>query len=182
MTVELAQQAFEHWTPFEDPSEELVGALNDSLQQPTAQWDELYRRAVHAFNAESDGFWIEYAIKYASRASNPATAVAYLEHIVTHAGRYAALGGLFGAAVTRLGMVAPYPSAVLGTLMTTPPSGDDEVDATLDLARPAAFGAYVMTGTDFETGLNAGRQVRAAGTRPSVEQAEQLIRQWKAAH
>ncbi|MDP9765396.1 hypothetical protein [Deinococcus enclensis] len=63
--------------------------------------------------------------------------------------------------------------------MLRPNTGEEWADFDLVFARAAAFGAYVMTATTFDHGLNAGRQVKASGRRPTRGDAEALIRAWQ---
>ncbi|THF69932.1 hypothetical protein E7T06_09820 [Deinococcus sp. Arct2-2] len=156
----------------------MITALEVCLDEPNTELDTLFRDVVYAFNEASDGFWINYAIQYAPQAKEPETALEYLEYIVGHPELYGVLGGRFSAAASTLGKVAPYPNAALRQLMTQPETGNEEADFDVQYARAAAFGAYVMTATSFEYGLEAGRAIRDKGEQPTLEKAEALIRAW----
>lgn len=178
MNSDELRAAFGAWMPFEDASPKLTAALEACLAHPSTELDTFFSDVVYAFNEESDGFWINYAIKYAPRAQNPALALNYLEHIVMHPEIYIDLAGLFGSAATYLGSLASYPNRALCQLMTAPDLGNEENDFILQHARASAFGAYVMTATTFDYGLAAGRAMRARGEQPTLEKADALIRAW----
>ncbi|MFC4426800.1 hypothetical protein [Deinococcus navajonensis] len=182
MTTERAEGSWKNWIPFSEPEEALITDLEASLRFPNTTWDEFYHDVIRSFHEDSDFFWIGYAIKYSSRAIDKAGAAADLEWILNHPETYGVLGGLFGSAASYLGLIAAYPNQTLLTLMQAPDRGDEDIDAVLEFARAAAFGAYVATATDFDFGMRAGRQVKASGRRPTPEQAEKLIRQWREQH
>ena len=182
MNIQELRHAFKQWRPFEEASPELLAALEHSLQHPSAELDVFFSEVVYAFDAESDIFWINYAIKYSPRAQNPALALKYLEHIVMHPEIYIDLAGLFGSAATSLGRLAAYPNRALGQLITAADLGNEESDFVLQHARASAFGAYIMTATTFDYGLEAGRAMRDSGEQPTLERAEALIRDWPGSH
>lgn len=182
MTIERARRSWEHWIPFGKPEDALVADLEMSLSHPEKKWDELYHDVIRSFDEDSDFFWIGYAIKYASRAIDKQRAAEDLEWILNHPERYGVLGGLFGSAASYLGLIASYPNAALLNLMQAPDTGDEDIDDVLQFARAAAFGAYITTATNFDFGINAGRQAKSSDQRPSPEQAERLIRQWREQH
>jgi hypothetical protein len=178
MNIQELRTAFERWTPFEEAPPALITALEASLDEPSTELDTLFRDVVYAFNEASDGFWINYAIKYSRQAQNPELALQYLEHIVRHPEIYIDLAGLFGSAATYLGCLAAYPNRALGQLITAADLGNEESDFILQHARASAFGAYIMTATTFDYGLTAGRAIRDRGEQPTLERAEALIRAW----
>lgn len=180
MNFTQIQQTYSHWSPFQDPEPELVAALEESLESPDEAWDRLYEQAVDDFDDTADGFWIEYAIKYFARTKDVRRGTTCLERILNNPDRYAVLGGMFSAAASYLGKIATYPNAVLRKMMETADTGNEARDFDLQYARAAAFGGYVMTATSFDYGLNAGRAILAEGRKPTVEEAEKLIRDWQA--
>lgn len=180
--IEFATQEWKHWIAFSDPSQKLVDVLEDSLRHPNAEWDAFHHEVIHSFDEDSDLFWINYAIKYTARAVNQAQAIADLEHILGNVERYAPLSGLLGSAARYLGMIANYPNETLAQVMQTPDTGDQEIDDVLSFTRPAALGAFVSTATDVEYGLNVSRQAKAHGRRPTLDEAERLIREWRNQH
>ena len=93
-------------------------------------------------------------------------------HVLDHPERYAVLSGVYGAAASYLGSIAPYPNKALLRLMLRPDCGNEEMDDVLRFARAAAFGAYGMTATTIDHGFQAGRAVKASGRRPTREEAE----------
>ena len=180
--LEKCRRIWTYWLPFSEPEGSLLADLDASLLQPDRQWDEFYHDVIHSFDKESDFFWIGYAIKYASRTVDKQGAVNDLEWILGHPERYGVLGGLFSAAASYLGLIASYPNTALLNLMQATDTGDEDIDDVLQFARAAAFGAYVTTATDFDFGMNAGRQAKFSAERPSLEQAERLIWQWREQH
>lgn len=171
--------AWATWVPFSDPDPDLDAELEAALLHPSPTWDAFFHEVIHAFDETSDGHWIEYALRYASRATDRTQAIRDLEHVLDHPERYLVLGGPYSAAASHLGRIAPYPNEALLRLMLRPNTGEEWTDFDLVFARAAAFGAYVMTATTFDHGLNAGRQVKASGRRPTREDAEALIRAWQ---
>lgn len=171
--------AWATWAPFSDPAPDLDAELEAALLHPSPTWDAFFHEVIHAFDETSDGHWIEYALRYASRATDRTQAIQDLEHVLDHPDRYLVLGGLYSAAASHLGRIAPYPNEALLRLMRRPDCGDEEMDAVLRFSRAAAFGAYVMTATTFDHGLNAGRQVMASGRRPTRQDADALVRAWQ---
>lgn len=171
-----------YWVPFSKPEGSLLADLDASLLQPDKQWDALYHDVIHSFDKDSDFFWIGYAIQCSSRAVDKQGAVNDLEWILGHPERYGVLGGLFGSAASYLGLIASYPNTALLNLMQAPDMGDEDIDDVLQFARAAAFGAHITTATDFDFGMNAGRRAKSSAERPSLEQAEGLIQQWREQH
>ena len=168
--------AWATWVTFSDPDPDLDAELKAALLHPSPSWDAFFHDVIHAFGEDSDVFWINVAFRYASRATDRAQAIQDLEHVLDHPERYAVLSGLYGAAASHLGCIAPYPNDALLRLMLRPDCGDEEMDDVLRFSRAAAYGAYVMTATTVDHGFQAGRALKASGRRPTREGAEALIR------
>lgn len=93
------------------------------------------------------------------------------------------IGGHLGTAASTLGRIARYPNTVLAQTLEGAPDGrpglvDDE--DLVQFIRTSAYGAYIMTGTDFQTGFDAGVAFRNSGQVSSLERAERVIAAWRA--
>lgn len=177
MSVQALKHAYATWTEFQSmPSPALKAALKAVMRAPSTDADDFFHAAVTAYRDGADGFWVDHAIRYAQSARDPVRAQAWLEAILLHDHPYRSLGALRSAAATTLGTLAAYPNAALAWTIHAAGEADGESGALCrHFLRAAAYGAYIMTATDFDTGLAAGRALEASGGEPTVRLAEAFI-------
>jgi len=185
--VETAHAGWRNFDSF--PESELKAALGRLSEQPTPGATAFFASVVANFDPDdTDGFWIQQAIGYAGTLGRASPdAVHYLEAILGDYRRYSVLSGLIGTAAYALGRIADHPNTLLVRAIEgdsvgfyAPPAAEDDDAELVAFVRAAAYGAYIMTPTDFQTGFDAAQELKGSRRRPTVELAEQVIGSWRA--
>ena len=176
MDFEQIVEEYQNWQDYETtPSRELKDSIIALSSNPSKEVDLFFKNIVSNFSEERDIFWLDKAVKYSQSASDKELALSYLTEIVSKPEKFGFIGSLLGSAATYIGMIAEYPDQTLVNILS------DEIDfstikpSTVHFLKSSAYGAYIMTATDFYTGLNAGREMEASDTTPDLHMAEQFL-------
>ena len=192
MDLSVVKTAHANWQNFASvPGPELKKALSGLSEHPTPEATAFFSSVVQDFDPDdTDGYWIQQAIKYAGNLkSNPEEAIHYLETMLGNYQRYRVIGSSLGTAAYSLGRIASYPNAVLARAMEGDaqdhyvPSAPEDEDADLvTFIKKSAYGAYIMTATDFQTGFDASQELKESPRQPTVRMAEDFISKWRESH
>lgn len=183
MKLSEIKEMYSTWNLFEsEPTEELQEWHTETLNQRNSPDSEVIQFAYYViddFHVEKSAYWIDWAIMFIGHTKGSAKNIEYLEKIITDLEKYGVLTSTLGKAASRLGDIAPYPNEVLRkTIELDIEPHEDWGPRFIPMLRASAYGAYITTVTDFQTGLDAGRGMKASGEIPTVEKAEAFITKW----
>ena len=193
MSLESVKQAYQEWEIFEsEPNKALKDEINEVFLHPNKESDEFFENVVSDCTPEgTDGFWVGIAIKYSHREGvNKTITLGYLESIISNWKKFWVVGGHISSAASMLGSIAPYPNQVLADAIEAERynpdyewGGEGNLDKiSSNSLRAAAYGGYIMTATDYQTGFDAGQAIKASGKQPTVAMAEEFIAKWRKDH
>lgn len=175
---------YTNWQDYEDePTEEIISALDSLEESQNDDTNAFFQRIIDDFSEEKDAFWVMKAIDYMHHAKDKKFARDNLEKVITDYLKFGVLGAGLGKAASYLGIIAEYPNSALKHAIERMIRTDDTSEILAHrLFRASAYGAYIMTATDFQTGLEAGRMMKDSAGTPTVKAAEQVIAQWRKGH
>lgn len=184
MKIEELIDIYTSWKDFEDePTDELQQILDDFSKNQSDESDAFFWKIIHDFDNDKDGFWLDSAIRYMHYCKDKDFAQSSLEEIVGDYEKFGGLGTGINSAANFLGEIASYPNDVLKSAISSSIDTSDPSEILAHrLFRASAYGAYIMTATDFETGLEAGRAIKDSEEMLTILRAEEFIRKWRAKH
>lgn len=176
MDFEQIVEEYQNWQDYETtPSRELKDGIISLSSNPSKEVDSFFKDIISNFSEEKDIFWLDKAVKYSQSALDKKLALSYLTEIVSRPEKFGFIGSLLGSAATYIGMIAEYPDQTLVNILSDEINFSKVKPSTVHFLKSSAYGAYIMTATDFYTGLNAGREMEASDMTPDLHMAEQFI-------
>lgn len=187
MTFSLsdAREKYSTWDLDSEITDEIQDWIDKTFENPdNSDLLEFAEYAIYDFTIEKSTLWLDWAINYLWRGRVDNKKISLLEKILTDYEKYKDSGTSRNRAASILGDIAPYPNSTLKNSIVFDDSADESEwnKESIKQFRAAAFGGYIMTATDFQTGIDAGRAIKASGEMPTVEKAEEIIAQWCKEH
>lgn len=185
LTISDVKKIYQTWDLDSDPSDDLQDWLSESLNHPDRdELIELSKFFIEDFSPSKSPYWLNWSIKYLRRGEITKEKMDQIAYVVTNYEKFKYSGSARDSAARFLGDMSHYPNDILRNAISFKDHEDESEVNQLAVIyfRAAAYGGYVMTATDFRTGLEAEREIKASGEIPTVGKAEQIITEWREKH